>query len=305
MAVSRTRRLAQGLALTLLVALAIWHYLLRHYDLILPPALLASALLVSIPLQRLGRLRQPLADYLLLLGVFGLFAIEAPDMEHGMLWLGLPIVTSFLLLAAPLALLLGVVAVPVWLALLGDTHVTWVNLGLGWWLVLAMAGVAIRLAKRELHHDHAPPSRRQGLSGEELRRGLKTEVARAQALSRPLSVLVLYVPQLEHVDDQFGNRLRQALSTTFGEQIALNSRHSDLFGEPQSHVFWLIMPNAEETGAAVAGRRLAEAVATIARPETGSLESLHRVCSLRPDETAAAFTQRLHNAANKLLEPKV
>ncbi|WP_110687525.1 diguanylate cyclase domain-containing protein [Salinicola aestuarinus] len=305
MAVSRTRRLAQGLALMSLVALAIWHYLLRHYDLILPPALLAIALLVSIPLQRLGRLRQPLADYLLLIGVFGLFAIEAPNTQYGMLWLGLPVATSFLLLTVPLALTLSLFTTPAWLALLGDTQLTLVNLGLGWWMSLATATVAWALARRQRRDEAALNPRRHGLGAAELTRALEMEVSRAQALAKPLSVLVLYVPQLEHVNDQFGNRLRQTLSETFIGLVADNSRHSDFFGEPQSHVFWLIMPNADEAGAAVAGRRLAEAVSTIERPESGALESVNRICSLRSEETALAFAQRLQLAANKLLEPNV
>ena len=54
MALSRYKLIAQLLTLLLLVGLALWEHLMRHYDLILPPTLLAIALLVSLPLQWLG-----------------------------------------------------------------------------------------------------------------------------------------------------------------------------------------------------------------------------------------------------------
>ncbi|WP_242495819.1 diguanylate cyclase domain-containing protein [Salinicola tamaricis] len=136
-----------------------------------------------------------------------------------------------------------------------------------------------------------------------LQRSLAIEVARAHALGRPLSVLVLYVPQLDQADDQFGTDLREALSHAFSHAVANDSRHSDLLGEYRKSVFCLILPNAGESGALAAGRRLAATVATISRPETGPLESFSRVCMLQPGEATAHFLTRLDNAATKLLEP--
>lgn len=304
MAVTRIRRIAQILALILLVGLSAWHYLLRHYDMILPPALLAAALLVLIPLQRLGRLRQPLADAFLLVGVCLLFTIEAPEIDHGMLWLGLPVVAAFLLLPAPVAIALNLLAVPAWLAILDNVPVSLLNLSLGWGLTMATGATTLALARQERARQERQASRDCGLRADELKRCLDIEISRARAFKRPLSVLVLYVPQLDRINDEFGNQSRHVIWEAFSDVVADNSRHSDLFGEPRNNIFWLVMPNAEEDGALLTARRLTAAVTNISRPETGALESFKRVCTLRPHETQPEFTLRLEAAANKLLEPQ-
>lgn len=306
MAVSRYKLLAQLLALVLFVALAFWHYLMRHYDFILPPALLATGLLVSMPLQWLGRLRPSLADYLLLVGALILFAIEAPHTEQGMLWLGLPAVISFLLLSLPLALLLNVALVPAWLIMLGELHISAINLSMGWWVSLTAGLLFVSFTSRQaLYRLRQSLSRRDyKLSAANLQESLEIEIARAKALGRPLSVLVLYIPQLDQADDQFGSHLREALSLAFSEVVSHNSRHSDLLGEYRSNVFCLVLPNSDEPGALVVAKRLAKAVAAISRPETGPLESYSRVCTLQNGEAATHFINRLDAAATKLLEPR-
>ncbi|WP_110649179.1 diguanylate cyclase domain-containing protein [Salinicola peritrichatus] len=306
MAVSRYKLLAQLLALALFVALALWHYMMRHYDLILPPALLAVGLLVSMPLQWLGRLRPALADYLLLIGALILFAVEAPRTEQGMLWLGLPAVISFLLLSLPLALLLNVALVPAWLTLLGELHITAINLSMGWWLSLTTGLLIAAIMSRRTPYRLRLNLWRRGhkLSPANLQQNLKIEIARAEALNRPLSVLVLYIPQLDQADDQFGSQLRETLSLAFSEVVSHNSRHSDLLGEYRCNVFWLVLPNSGESGAITAAKRLSNVIAAISRPETGALESHNRVCTLQKGETATHFINRLDAAATKLLEPR-
>ncbi len=163
MGMSRYKLAAQLLALAMFTGLALWHYLMRHYDLILPPALLACGLLVSLPLQWLGRLRPALADYLMLVGALTLFAIEAPGCINGMLWLGLPAVVSLLVLSLPLAVMLNIALVPAWTLLLGGTHVSLLTLSMGWWLALSAALVLSRLDARRrrrcaCHSGAATPS---------------------------------------------------------------------------------------------------------------------------------------------------
>lgn len=304
MGMSRYKLAAQLLALAMFTGLALWHYLMRHYDLILPPALLACGLLASLPLQWLGRLRPALADYLMLVGALTLFAIEAPGCVNGMLWLGLPAAVSLLVLSLPLAVLLNVALVPAWMLLLGGTHVSLLTLSMGWWLSLSAALVLSSLDARRRRALLLPQWRRDPkLPRQALQRSLSIEIARAHALGRPLSVLVLYVPQIDQADDQFGTELREALSHAFSHAVVNDSRHSDLLGEYRENVFCLILPNAGESGALAAGRRLTATVATISRPETGPLESFSRVCMLQPGEATAHFLTRLDNAATKLLEP--
>ncbi|WP_298838547.1 diguanylate cyclase [uncultured Salinicola sp.] len=305
MALSRYKLIAQLLTLALLLGLALWEHLMRHYDLILPPTLMAIALLVSIPLQYLGRLRPAIADHILLIGGLVLCILEAPSSDNPLLWLGLAITLSYLLLSALPALLLTVILVPVLLASLGEEHMTAMNLVLGWWLSLTAATLALSLggSSRALRFMLRPWRDDRRPAGEFITRNLEMEVARASALDRPLSVLVLYIPQLDQAGDQFGGHMREILSASFSEVISDNSRQSDLLGEHHANVFWLILPNAGEPGAVAAAKRLSSAVTSVAHPEIGSLESFSRVCTLRPQENVERFSLRLETAANKLLEP--
>jgi len=305
LALSRYKLIAQLLTLVLLVGLALWEHLMRHYDLILPPTLLAIALLISIPLQWLGRLRPEVANLLLLAGGLVLCAVEAPGSDNPMLWLGLSITLSFLLLTFFPALLLALCLVPALLVLLGDEHMTALNLALGWWLTLVAAALTILL-------DHSSNTQRftltpwrhdKRLSVTCIRENLKMEVSRASALNRPLSVLVVYIPQLDQAGGQFGGHLREVLSTSFSNVISDNSRQSDLLGEHHANVFWLILPNTGEPGAIIAAKRLSDAVTAVTHPEIGALESYSRVCARQTQESAEHFSQRLDAAANKLLEP--
>jgi len=306
LALSRDKLFAQLLALTLLAGLTLWEYLMRHYGLILPPTLLAIALLVSIPLQRAGHLHPVVADRLFLAGGLILCALEAPSSSTPMLWLGLVVTLSFLLLTPLPALLLALVVVPGLIAMLGDEYMTLFNLALGWWLTLVAAILTLFL-------DHPPHSTRftltpwrrdRRLSGSCIRENLKIEVARAAAFDRPLSVLVVYIPQLDQASDQFGGHLREVLSASFSDVIAKNSRQSDLLGEHYANVFWLLLPNAAEPGAIAAAKRLSSTITAVTHPEIGSLESFSRVCTLQVDESAERFSQRLEVAAHRLLEPQ-
>ncbi|GHB10896.1 diguanylate cyclase domain-containing protein [Salinicola rhizosphaerae] len=305
MALSRYKIAAQLLTLLLFATLATWHYLMRQYDLILPPSLLAIALAISIPLQWVGRLRPALADYLLLIGALVLFAIEAPRSDQGMIWVGLPTVLSVLLLSPALALLLNLCLVPAWLTLLGGLHLTLLNLSIGWWVVVMASLLVFQFQSRAgaVERSSASARRPRVLSPDCVRQNLDIEIARAHAMRRPLSALVVYIPQLDQASDQFGSQLRELLSDAFGELISHNSRQSDLFGAYGDNVFCLILPNSGEPGAVAAAKRLANAVTTISRPETGPLESQSRVCTLKQGEEAAQFLRRLDVAAHKLLEP--
>ncbi|KAA0019074.1 diguanylate cyclase [Salinicola corii] len=306
MALSRYKLIAQLLTLALLLGLALWEHLMRHYDLILPPTLMAIALLVSIPLQCLDRLHPAITDHILLFGGLVLCILEAPSSNNPMLWLGLSITLSYLLLPPLPALLLTLLLVPVSLASLGETHMTAMNLVLGWWLSLTAATLALLLGStsRTLRFTLRPWRDDRRPASEFITRNLEMEVARASALDRPLSVLVLYIPQLDQAGDQFGGHMREILSASFSEVISDNSRQSDLLGEHHANVFWLILPNAGEPGAVVAAKRLSDAVTSVTHPEIGSLESFSRVCTLRAQEDVESFSQRLETAANKLLEPR-
>ncbi len=305
MALSRYKLVAQLLTLVLLVGLALWEHLMRHYDLILPPTLLAIALLVSIPLQWLGRLRSVVADHVLLAGGLTLCAVEAPGSDDPMLWLGLSIILGFLLLTLLPALLLALCLVPAMLTLLGDEHITALNLILGWWLALVAATLLVLLnhPSRAQRFTLRSWRRDKRLSIACIRASLKIEIARASALDQPLSVLVVYIPQLDQAGDQFGGQLREVLSSNFSHAVSDNSRQSDLLGEYNANVFWLILPNTAEPGAIAAAKRLSEVVTMVAHPEIGSLESYSRVCTLQAQESVEHFSKRLEAAANKLLEP--
>lgn len=306
MALSRYKLVAQLLILGLLVGLALWEHLMRHYDLILPPTLLAIALLVAIPLQCLGHLGAAVADRLLLAGGLILCAVEAPGSATPMLWLGLSVALGFLLLPPLTALILSLAVVPALLVVLGDAYMTLFNLALGWWLTLAAATLTLLLdhSAKTSPFTLTPWRRDRRLSGSCIRENLKIEVARAAALDRPLSVLVVYIPQLDQASDQFGGHLREILSASFSDVVSNNSRQSDLLGEYRANVFWLVLPNAAEPGAIAAAKRLSNAVTAVTHPEIGSLESYSRVCTLQADESAERFMQRLEAAANKLLEPQ-
>nr|WP_286009761.1 diguanylate cyclase [Salinicola sp. S1-1-2] len=149
-----------------------------------------------------------------------------------------------------------------------------------------------------------PWLRERRLSSTCIRERLRVEVARATAMDRPLSVLVLYIPQLDQADDQFGTQLRETLSETFSEVVTHNSRHNDLLGECRENVFWLALPNSREAGALAAAKRLSNAIVAISQPEIGPLESCTRVCTLVDGEEADHFLERLDRAADKLLEPQ-
>ncbi|PMR76929.1 diguanylate cyclase domain-containing protein [Billgrantia endophytica] len=291
----------------LLGGYALWHYLMGDYDRILLPAILALVMLVSSLLRLALANRARLSAYLILIAGYLMLALELPRLgESASLWAGLaPMLTLLLLPLAP-AILLNVVLLPVWLFLLGDSqNQPGIDTTLGF-LAMMMVAMLIPWEQRRqqalLHATDPRDAQCNALAKDTLHELLDNEYQRTQLLQQPLAVLVIHLPQLEMVSEQFGLRARQALLDSLCWEVNRCSRRHDFLGRQSSASFWLVLPDTSESGAQLVRHRIEQALEHTVLVDTGPLRAPMALCQRLAGETWPHYEQRLQTLTQQLIE---
>lgn len=298
--------LVYTLGAVLLAGYATWHYLMGDYANILLPALLSLLLTGAIFLRLTSSEYRHLSAYLALISCYLLIAMELPRQEQqAMLWLGLPPVLTLLLLPLGAALLLNLTLTPVWLVLLGG-GLPLLNTALAYLALVSIAALPCWAQQRRetlLHAAKPSDAQCEALARHVLTDRLTAEVERARTMKRPLTALVIHLPQLEMADEQFGPTLLHALLDRLCRIVRICCRHHDLLGRHQTTIFWLLLPDTGEAGALIVRERLLTMLHRQVFAETGTVQARIRACYLLPGETAVHFEQRLLATGLKLMEP--
>ncbi|MDR5907307.1 diguanylate cyclase domain-containing protein [Franzmannia qiaohouensis] len=282
-----------------------WHYLMGHYDYILLPSIGALLLLAAAVVRLANHLAQRMASYMLISTGYLLLTVELIRLERvADLWLGLPPVLALLLLPLGPALVLNLLLAPLWLLLM-DIEMSLRQATLSYLTLVALCTLA---PWEQLRH-HAllratDPNDPQceALTPSALEETLQSELARSQALERRLSVLVIYLPQLEMAGEQFGQRLYRHMLQRFCQVAHHTCRSHDSLGRAEGNLFWLVLPDTGDNGALMVRNRLLAALERCVLAETGPLTARIAVCTPQPSERWLAFEQRLLRRGHALTE---
>nr|WP_299242744.1 diguanylate cyclase [uncultured Halomonas sp.] len=304
---SRLTLLAYASGTLLVTSYAIWNYLMGAYGRILLPALLTLLLGGALFLRSINRNDYRLCAYLTLISCYLLVAIELPALgDSARLWLGLPPILTLLLLSLGSALLLNLMMAPIWLILIDQESLLLDN-ALHYLALVSIAALPYWLRRqRDMLLSAADTLDRQcdALSQTALTEHLHAEVERARTMQRPLSVLIIHLPQLEMADEQFGSTLLHSLLERICHTIRSGSRYHDRLGRHQTQLFWLLLPDTGEAGALIVRERLLHALGREVFAETGAIQSRIRACHLQSGEDSMHFEQRLLANGLKLMEPR-
>lgn len=302
---SRMFALVYLVAALLAAANAGWHYLMGHYEFILLPAigalLLGGAAVVSLADQRAQRI----TSYILITTSYLLMAVELIRIEQAdALWLGLPPVLALLLLPLGPALMINLLLAPLWLLLL-DIDMSLDQAALGYLALVTLCTLAPweQLRQHALLRATDPRDPHcEALTPSAIEETLQSELARAQALERRLSVLVIHLPQLEMAGEQFGVRLYRDMLQRFCQVAHHTCRSHDSLGRTDGNLFWLVLPDTGDNGALMVRNRLLAALERCVLAETGPLTARIAVCTPQPGESWLAFEQRLLRRGHALTE---
>ncbi|QEA40316.1 GGDEF domain-containing protein [Pistricoccus aurantiacus] len=286
---------------------ALWHYLMGDYGRILLPAVLTLLMAGAVVLRLSNHHARYLSSYLALFSCYLLCAVELARLpgDPG-LWSGLPPVLAILMLPLVPALLLNVLLAPVWLVLLGlelpdlDSLLTYAAL-----VITGALAPWEKYRQRALDILTSPMDQEcSALSTTAIVEQLHGEHQRAQLMGRPLSVLVIHLPQLKMAQEQFGVQLRGSLLECFCQVVRQVGRTQDRLGRTQASLFWLILPGTPAKGAEHLQYRLLDALNGMILVDTVAITANAGICTLRAGETSTSFETRLRIKEQHLLEAR-
>lgn len=293
---SRLMTLAYGSSITLMMGYALWLYAVGEYRDLLVPTFTTLLLVVALLLHMGQGLKSHLPSILLLscvyLVVLGAFYYQS---HVSLIWLGLPITAAFLLLPLWTALLINVIAGPVWWYLLGSENapssavVGYVALT----LLLALPRWEHARRKALLRATDPNDSDCDAYHIDTLKERLHNEYQRAAMLNKQLAVLVLHLPQLDMAEEQFGHRAQLALLEALCSEVNSRCRDHDLLGRADNATFWLVLPDTSESGALLVRERIQRALSQRVLVETGQLEVRIAACLPIRTESFDLYVKRL------------
>ncbi|APX94944.1 hypothetical protein BWR19_07660 [Halomonas sp. 1513] len=282
-----------------------WHYLMGHYDYILLPGIGALLLLAAAVVRLADHRAQRISSYMLISTGYLLLAVELIRLEQvADLWLGLPPVVALLLLPLGPALMLNLMLAPLWLLLM-DLDMSPELAALSYVALVALCTLAPweQLRQHALLRATDPGEPHcEALTASAVEETLQSELARAQAFERRLSVLVIHLPQLDMAREQFGQRLYHDMLQRFCQVAHHTCRSHDSLGRAEGNLFWLVLPDTGDNGALMVRNRLLAALERCVLAETGPLTARIAVCTPQPDERWLAFEQRLLRRGHALTE---
>ncbi|WP_148253803.1 GGDEF domain-containing protein [Aidingimonas lacisalsi] len=283
---------------------ALWQYLMGNYTRIILPSSLVVVLLVATLLRSLERPYHYLSTCLALAAAYLLIATELHHTDTlPSLWLGFSVILAFLVLPLITAWLTNLMLVPLWLFLLGDLAMPPFTLLA--YLTLLLFGTLVpwerwRLRTR-LYTTNQYDSHCDALHTSLIHERLTGEVERAHLLERPLSVLVIHLPQYEMAHEQFGIRLSQTLAQQFCHAALHTCRGQDSLGRVDGSLFWLLLPNTGESGALMVKNRLMSAIDATVLPETGPVRADIIVSQPHTGESPTEYRHRLEAQGTQLM----
>lgn len=299
----RLMLLAYGVSLIAILAYTLWLYAMGHYHALLMP-MMVTLLLVTALLMHYGPgLKTAIPHIILLTSTYSVVLASIYfQPATATIWLGLPIVATFLLLPLWAALCLNLICIPLWwwLPLHGETS-----------LVFALSYLALMLLSALPPWEHA---RQRALLKatdpndehcdayhiEAFKEQLNNEFQRAEMLHKRLAVLLLHLPQLEMAEEQFGQRAKIALLQALCNEVNSRCRDHDSLGRAGNATFMLVLPNTSESGALLVRERLQRALSHQVLVETGPLEASISVCLPSHEEGFEHYLQRLEARAHTL-----
>ncbi|GAA3908000.1 hypothetical protein GCM10022228_17980 [Halomonas cibimaris] len=301
----RLMTLAFAASTALMGLYAGWHYAMGDYVALFTPLFMMLVLLAALllhvyrsPSPYLPRLILLLATYLTMLAAIW----HPPDIS--LVWLGLPLAATFLLLPLWAALAITVLLAPVWwLTPLANAPASWIMGFLVTALLLALPRLEHARRQALLRATDPHDAECDAFHIEALHRRLRSEHQRALVLNRHLAVLVIHLPQLDMAGEQFGHRAQTALLATLCDEVHHQCRGYDVLGRAAPATFWLALPHTSESGALLVQERLMRGLSRRIPVETGRLEARIGICLLGNEESIDAFLQRLAHRGETLSAP--
>lgn len=292
----RLMTLAYSASIALMIGYALWLYAMGEYRDLLTPTFI-SLLLVTALLMHMGQgLKTPLPRIILLCctfaAVFGAF-YSKPDIS--LIWLGLPITAAFLLLPLWAALLVNVIAGPLWWSLPAVASAPPAILVGYIALTLLLALPRWEHARRRalLRATDPNDSDCNAFHIDTLKERLHSEYQRSAMLNQQLAVLVLYLPQLDMAEEQFGHRAQTAILGVLCSEVNSRCRDHDVLGRAENATFWLVLPDTSESGALLVRERLQRALSRCVLVETGQLDVRIAACLPNRAESFEHYLKRL------------
>jgi diguanylate cyclase len=212
-------------------------------------------------------------------------------------WLGLPVTAAFLLLPMWGALLLTALVGPLWWLLFAHSDLPLVLITGYMALILLLALPPWEHARRQALLRATDPNDNDcnAYHIDTLKERLHNEFQRAAKLNKRLAVLVLHLPQLDMVEEQFGRRAQTALLDALCSEVNSRCRDHDLLGRANKSTFWLVLPDTSESGSLLVRERLQRALSRRVLVETGQLETRTAVCLPYLNESYECYLQRLES----------
>ncbi|WP_017430145.1 diguanylate cyclase domain-containing protein [Vreelandella jeotgali] len=301
----RLMTLIHAAAILLMAGYAAWRYTTGHYATLFTPLFMTLVLLAALLLHLfrssstfLPRTILLVATYLTILAAIW----QPPDVS--LIWLGLPLAATFLLLPLWHAVAISALLVPVWwLAPLHGASPSWITGFLATALLLALPRWEHARRRNLLRATDPHDGECDAYHPDALEERLHTEHQRALVLGRELAALVIHLPQLDMAGEQFGHRAQLALLTTLCHEVGQQCREYDALGRASSATFWLLLPATSESGALLVRERLTRALSRHVLVETGQLETRIGVCLPRHGDNAEDYIHRLNTRSEALASP--
>ncbi len=298
--------LVYSAASLLMASYAAWRYATGDYVTLFTPLfmvlVLVAALLLHLfrsPSPYLPRMILLVATYLTMLA-----AIWQPP-EVSLVWLGLPLAATFLLLPLWSALIINVLLAPLWwVTPLHSAPPSWVMGFFATALLLALPRWEQARRQALLRATDSHDSECSACHIDALHERLQSEYQRATVLNRQLAVLVIHLPQLDMAGEQFGHRAQLALLDALCQEVGQQCRDYDVLGRATAATFWLVLPTTSESGALLVRERLTRALSRHVLVETGQIEARIAASLPRQGEDIEAFIERLEARAKALAAPQ-
>ncbi|MDN6179644.1 MAG: diguanylate cyclase [Halomonas subglaciescola] len=301
----RWMTLAYTASIGLMSAYTAWRYAMGDYVTLFAPLFMVLVLLAALllhtsraPSPYLPRMILLIATYVTMLAAIW----QPPDIS--LVWLGLPLTATFLLLPLWTALSINLLLAPLWwFTPLHGAPPSWVMGFLATALLLALPRWDHARRQALLRATAPHDSECDAFNVETLHERLQSEHQRATVLNRRLAVLIIHLPQLDMAGEQFGLRAQLALLETLCQEVRHQCRDYDVLGRAATATFWLALPDTSESGAVLVHERLARALDRHVLVETGQLEARIAACLLHYNESVSQFIKRLENRADVLAAP--
>ena len=297
-----------SISLILLAVYTAWLYAMGQYGMFFLPAFL-ELLLVSALLMHVGRGVNSLAPRIILLCCIYLVVFQAviqpPSGHASVLWLGLPITASFVLLPLTPVLIVNILLVLLlWrLTPIAHNNQAWLLEIIALSLLLALPRWEHLRRQALLRATDPNDSDCNAYQTESLKERLHNEYQRSYVLGRRLAVLVIHLPQFDMAGEQFGRRAQLALLERLCSEVHLRCRDHDLLGRADQATFWLVLPDTTESGALLVRERLHRGLSRCVLVETGQLDARIVACLPRHREPFNVFVQRLEERSQTLASP--